>query len=177
MPATINCANYVYFEALKDLQQLQCMEAITVFMDELLNLHRGQAMDIYWRDNVVCPTEEQYMEMVQNSTYNFHNFCLVICYLETGGLFRLAVGLMQSKSENKANFSPLVNKLASLFQILDDYLNIIITIQYEYVLVQYSVILVYKITYPYPCKVLHWRRLTCKFSKSYYRYSFCVLKN
>lgn len=85
------------------------MEAINVYMDELLNLHRGQAMDIYWRDNVVCPTADEYLEMVQN---------------KTGGLFRLAVGLMQSKSENKSDFSPLVNKLASLFQILDDYLNL-----------------------------------------------------
>lgn len=109
IPATINSANYVYFEALKDCQQLN-MQAVTVYMDELLHLHRGQAMDIFWRDNVVCPTEEQYLDMVQQ---------------KTGGLFRLAIGLMQSASTVKdINFVPLVNKLAVLFQILDDYLNL-----------------------------------------------------
>lgn len=109
VPATINSANYIYFEALNDCRLLQNVDSIRVFMDEMLNLHRGQAMDIHWRDNVSCPTEEEYIQMTMD---------------KTGGLFRLSVGLMQSLSTNKeADFTPLVNKLAALFQILDDYLN------------------------------------------------------
>lgn len=108
-PATINSANYMYFEALKDTQMLQNTAAIQVFMDEMLNLHRGQAMDIHWRDNVECPSEEEYIQMVMD---------------KTGGLFRLSVGLMQALSSNQTtDFTTLVNKLAALFQILDDYLN------------------------------------------------------
>jgi geranylgeranyl diphosphate synthase type 3 len=86
VPATINSANYVYFEALKDTQQLQSTLATAVFVDELLNLHKGQAMDIHWRDNSICPSEEDYLEMVKN---------------KTGGLFRLSVGIMQAVSDNK----------------------------------------------------------------------------
>ena len=35
--------------------------------EQLLELHRGQGKDIYWRDSYICPTEEEYMEMVRQS--------------------------------------------------------------------------------------------------------------
>uniref|UniRef100_A0A0L8H6W2 Uncharacterized protein n=1 Tax=Octopus bimaculoides TaxID=37653 RepID=A0A0L8H6W2_OCTBM len=36
----------------------------------MLELHRGQGMDIYWRDAVHCPTEEEYKAMYEkNKTY------------------------------------------------------------------------------------------------------------
>ena len=51
-----------------------------VFVDELLNLHKGQVggvflqcflteqgMDIYWRDNLQCPSEEEYKQMISDS--------------------------------------------------------------------------------------------------------------
>lgn len=40
-------------------------------------------MDLHWRDTLMCPTEEQYIGMVLD---------------KTGGLFRLAVKLMQLES-------------------------------------------------------------------------------
>ena len=57
---------------------------IEIFTEELLNLHRGQGMDLYWRDSLTCPSEADYLEMVGN---------------KTGGLFRLAIKLMQAESE------------------------------------------------------------------------------
>lgn len=42
-------------------------EATSVFLEELLNLHRGQGYDIYWRDNNTCPTEDEYKQMVLDS--------------------------------------------------------------------------------------------------------------
>jgi geranylgeranyl diphosphate synthase type 3 len=82
---TINSANYVYFCALQEVQKLKNPKAITIFTEELLNLHRGQGMDLYWRDSLTCPTEEDYLEMVGN---------------KTGGLFRLAIKLMQAESKS-----------------------------------------------------------------------------
>ena len=79
--STINCSNYVYFLALELCQQLESPQATGVFVAELLNLHRGQGRDILWRDSFACPTEEEYRDMVMD---------------KTGGLFRLAVGLMQT---------------------------------------------------------------------------------
>jgi geranylgeranyl diphosphate synthase type 3 len=86
-------------------------EAMEIFTTELLNLHRGQGMDLYWRDTLTCPTEDDYLEMVQN---------------KTGGLFRLAVKLMQAESPEKGRIDcvPLVNLMGLVFQICDDYLNL-----------------------------------------------------
>jgi geranylgeranyl diphosphate synthase type 3 len=82
---TINSANYVYFCALQELQKLKNPKTITIYTEELLNLHRGQGMDLFWRDTLTCPSEDDYLEMVGN---------------KTGGLFRLAVKLMQAESKN-----------------------------------------------------------------------------
>ena len=45
---------------------------------------------------------------------------------KTGGLFRLAVGLMQAfaTSNSDTDFTPLVDNLALYFQIRDDYINL-----------------------------------------------------
>eukprot|EP00697_Spironema_sp_BW2_P014913 gnl/Spiro4/5568_TR2829_c0_g1_i1.p1 gnl/Spiro4/5568_TR2829_c0_g1~~gnl/Spiro4/5568_TR2829_c0_g1_i1.p1 ORF type:complete len:349 (+),score=66.72 gnl/Spiro4/5568_TR2829_c0_g1_i1:49-1047(+) len=109
IPSTINTANYVYFLALEECMSLNSLPAVKVFTEELLCLHRGQGLDIYWRDNNVCPSEEQYRSMVLD---------------KTGGLFRLAVKLMQLFSENKRSLERLVDNLGLFFQIMDDYLNL-----------------------------------------------------
>ncbi|XP_067671163.1 geranylgeranyl pyrophosphate synthase-like isoform X1 [Haliotis asinina] len=109
IPQTINTANYVYFLALSKLHSLGHPEVNTVFTEQLLELHRGQGMDIYWRDTVLCPTEEDYKTMVIR---------------KTGGLFGLAVRLMQLFSDNKSDFKPLLDVLGLYFQIRDDYANL-----------------------------------------------------
>ena len=35
--------------------------------EELLNLHRGQGLELLWRDSLQCPTEEEYIDVVDNS--------------------------------------------------------------------------------------------------------------
>ncbi|KAG0305864.1 geranylgeranyl pyrophosphate synthetase [Dissophora globulifera] len=64
IPATINCANYVYFMALAELTKIHNSDMISIFTEELLRLHRGQGMDLLWRDSMSCPTEEEYVAMV-----------------------------------------------------------------------------------------------------------------
>jgi geranylgeranyl diphosphate synthase type 3 len=111
VPTVINTANYCYFIALEKCQRLNSPEAMKVFVYELLNLHRGQGHDIMWRDNLQCPSEEEYCEMVLD---------------KTGGLFRLTVGLIQAfatKNES-TDFRPLVNNLGLYFQIRDDLVNL-----------------------------------------------------
>ncbi|CAG8493733.1 439_t:CDS:2, partial [Scutellospora calospora] len=75
VPSTINCANYVYFLALNELTKFDNPEMLKVYTFELLNLHRGQGMEIHWRDTLTCPSEAEFIEMVSN---------------KTGGLLRLA---------------------------------------------------------------------------------------
>ncbi|KAL2795082.1 isoprenoid synthase domain-containing protein [Aspergillus keveii] len=106
---TINSANYVYFLALQEVQKLKSPAAIDIYVQELLNLHRGQGMDLFWRDTLTCPSEDEYLEMVGN---------------KTGGLFRLAVKLMQAESTSGKDCVALVNVMGLVFQICDDYLNL-----------------------------------------------------
>ncbi|ELR04160.1 hypothetical protein GMDG_06588 [Pseudogymnoascus destructans 20631-21] len=119
---TINSANYVYFLALQELFKLDELrdkeggnskprgEAVRIYSEELINLHRGQGMDLYWRDTLTVPTEADYLEMVRN---------------KTGGLFRLAVRLMQAESASTTDFAPLASLIGILYQIRDDYANLL----------------------------------------------------
>ncbi|KAF9736833.1 hypothetical protein PMIN06_012828 [Paraphaeosphaeria minitans] len=115
---TINSANYVYFLALSDLLALQNPALIQIYSQELLNLHRGQGMELHWRDSLTCPSEPAYLEMVDN---------------KTGGLFRLAIKLMQAEStlQTQIDCAPLVSTIGLLFQILDDHLNLSTTSEYQ----------------------------------------------
>ncbi|PWY80852.1 geranylgeranyl diphosphate synthase, partial [Aspergillus sclerotioniger CBS 115572] len=113
-PQTINSANYVYFLALGEVMKLGSEEAVRVYGEEMVCLHRGQGMDLFWRDTYTCPTEAEYLEMTSN---------------KTSALFRLAVRLMQTQSRSPpptptARIILLVNTLGILFQIVDDYRNL-----------------------------------------------------
>lgn len=66
-------------------------------------------MEIYWRDSFTCPSETEYKLMTVR---------------KTGGLFMLAIRLMQLFSENKQDFSKLTAILGLYFQIRDDYCNL-----------------------------------------------------
>ncbi|KAK7604807.1 hypothetical protein V9T40_005993 [Parthenolecanium corni] len=107
--STINSANYVMFIGLEKVLTLKHNEAISVYSEQLLELHRGQGMEIYWRDNFSCPSEEEYKTMVIR---------------KTGGLFMLAIRLMQLFSDNKSNFKKLTELLGLYLQIRDDYCNL-----------------------------------------------------
>ncbi|XP_025832654.1 geranylgeranyl pyrophosphate synthase [Agrilus planipennis] len=109
VPSTINAANYVLFIALEKVIELNHPEATNVYTEQLIELHRGQGMEIYWRDNFTCPSEEEYHQMTKR---------------KTGGLFMLAIRLMQLFSHNKEDFTKLAGILGLYFQIKDDYLNL-----------------------------------------------------
>ncbi|KAI8371117.1 geranylgeranyl pyrophosphate synthase [Blakeslea trispora] len=108
-PQTINCANYVYFLALKEIAKLNKPNMITIYTDELINLHRGQGMELFWRDTLTCPTEKEFLDMVND---------------KTGGLLRLAVKLMQEASQSGTDYTGLVSKIGIHFQVRDDYMNL-----------------------------------------------------
>ncbi|KAI4219896.1 MAG: hypothetical protein L6R36_008005 [Xanthoria steineri] len=108
---TINSANHAYFLAQKELLGLGEVSGamINIFNEELVNLHRGQGMDIFWRETATTPTEDEYLLMISN---------------KTGGLFRLGIRLMQAVSTSQMDLVPLANLLGLMFQIQDDYSNL-----------------------------------------------------
>ncbi|KAF8328244.1 isoprenoid synthase domain-containing protein [Cantharellus anzutake] len=123
VPLTINSANYVYFLAFQELFKLKVIlkedadllpskqiESIDQMVtEELLNLHRGQGLDVFWRDSLTCPTEEEYIQMVNG---------------KTGGLLRIGIKLLMLSSKSEVDYVPLVNLIGIYFQIRDDYMNL-----------------------------------------------------
>jgi len=123
-----------------------CFQAMTICIEDILELHRGQGMDIFWRDNFTCPSEADYKIMTIRSNIICIVMCNIICnimctfiprgihmyvykgniniFAETGGLFNLAVRLMKLFSTYEADFSSLIATLGLYFQIRDDYCNL-----------------------------------------------------
>uniref|UniRef100_A0A1I7WEZ2 ATP-dependent RNA helicase n=1 Tax=Heterorhabditis bacteriophora TaxID=37862 RepID=A0A1I7WEZ2_HETBA len=132
-PRTINTANYVYFIALEKCSCLGHPDAIRIFTEQMLELHRGQGKELFWRDTVTCPEEAQYEQMVVQSKYYFYDLGAFLSSVipsyhhvmpETGGLFFIAVRLMELFSKKEYDFSRLLKHMSLFFQIRDDYLNL-----------------------------------------------------
>jgi geranylgeranyl diphosphate synthase type 3 len=66
-------------------------------------------MEIHWRDNFLCPTEDEYHLMISR---------------KTGALFDLPVRLMQLFSHCEENFISLTNLLGCYKQIHNDYIDL-----------------------------------------------------
>lgn len=123
--SSINSANYVYFlsldKILKTFPSDKVPQAVEIFTEQLLELHRGQGMDIYWRDSFSCPSEQEYLNMIKR---------------KTGGLFGLGVRLMRLFSKNEGDdrhYGKLIELMGCYFQIRDDYANLkSATVSFEY---------------------------------------------
>lgn len=134
-PLTINCGNSMYFLALQrattnlpqiyhdhiepDINMIEMSGKIsTILVDEMLNLHHGQGLDIYWRDS--------FTDIIENDNLPTYNQYLKMVMDKTGGLFRLSIKLLElfSQSFDKPSNIPLANLLGIVYQIRDDYLNL-----------------------------------------------------
>ncbi|KAJ7176600.1 isoprenoid synthase domain-containing protein [Mycena filopes] len=118
IPQTINTANYVYFLAYQELLTLSPpgstpsqTELISIITSELISLHRGQGLELLWRDSLTCPSEDQYVNMVND---------------KTGGLLRIGIKLLMACGTTNLDidYVPLVNLIGVFFQIRDDYMNL-----------------------------------------------------
>ncbi|KAJ7489444.1 isoprenoid synthase domain-containing protein [Mycena latifolia] len=118
IPQTINTANYVYFLAYQELLALSGdgsgpspTELISIITSELISLHRGQGLELLWRDSLICPSEDEYVDMVNN---------------KTGGLLRIGIKLLMALGTTNLDidYIPLVNLIGVFFQIRDDYMNL-----------------------------------------------------
>ncbi|KAE9410226.1 terpenoid synthase [Gymnopus androsaceus JB14] len=114
VPQTVNAASYVVIQVYKDAMDLQgLMEGTPKKSEnkELMNAHRGQGMDILWRDHIQCPTEDDYIDMIKN---------------KTASLFRILIKLMMACSTERtdANYISLIDLIGVMYQIRDDYSNL-----------------------------------------------------
>ncbi|XP_038221339.1 geranylgeranyl pyrophosphate synthase-like isoform X2 [Zerene cesonia] len=108
VPMTMNASVHVIMLAMKRCGKYH-PKGIEIINEQSLELVRGQGKEIYWRDMFVCPTEEEYMEMLRQ---------------KTGEMFNLAARLMQLWSSNTKDYRAFGRKLGMYFQLRDDYCNI-----------------------------------------------------
>ncbi|CDO95141.1 unnamed protein product [Kluyveromyces dobzhanskii CBS 2104] len=111
---TLNSAQGAVYTSILNLLQKEHEASLpSIINEELIRLHAGQGLDIYWRDDGIVPSVAEYYEMSKN---------------KTGGLFRLMVRLLKALSQNERSreydLLPLANAAGILYQIRDDYLNL-----------------------------------------------------
>lgn len=73
--------------------------------EELIRLHRGQGLDIYWRDAYKCPTEEEYVDMALGSqcVNLISDFTAHFRMLEASGVLRASVRIMMTCATTNTN--------------------------------------------------------------------------
>ena len=65
---TINSAGYLVLDALKRVQMLGDPECLNIVIDQVRDLYVGQTFDVYWTRSGHCPSEKNYLEMVDKKT-------------------------------------------------------------------------------------------------------------
>ena len=107
---SINSANFMFVRAVQQVAQNLSPAALTAVLEELEGLYLGQSWDLYWKHNLACPSEAEYVNMVDH---------------KTGGMFRMLLRLMHAESEetSQLDFHVLTLLFGRFFQIRDDYMN------------------------------------------------------
>ncbi|KAK8091906.1 Ophiobolin F synthase [Apiospora hydei] len=80
---SINSATFMFVRAVGQVAHGLSPAALTAVLEELEGLYLGQSWDLYWKHNLVCPSEAEYVNMVDH---------------KTGGMFRMLLRMLQAES-------------------------------------------------------------------------------
>jgi len=119
----LNAGNYMYFTVNQRVLRLTAAyggdvaEAAQIFLDEMVQLHQGQGIEIYWRTKREKPSVREYLKMVEQ---------------KTGGLIRLGVRLLSlhpsaQTPTHKSTIAGLIKygeQLGVYYQIRDDLVSL-----------------------------------------------------
>jgi octaprenyl-diphosphate synthase len=115
----LNAASWLYFQAASCIRNAELSVTLenrlyALYMEDIKNLHLGQAMDISWhKNNTVLPSTGEYMTMIR---------------LKTGTLASLAVktGLYTGGADEPTieRAGKIAADIGAAFQILDDVTNL-----------------------------------------------------
>ena len=105
---TIDSAGYLVLDALKQVQMLGDPQCLNTVIDQVRDLYVGQTFDVYWTRSGHCPSEKEYLEMVEK---------------KTGGLSQLPAKLLQCLSDNRngAQIEQMISLFGRFIQSRDDY--------------------------------------------------------
>ncbi|KAL8684005.1 MAG: hypothetical protein Q9186_000035 [Xanthomendoza sp. 1 TL-2023] len=112
---TINSASYVQVRAFAEAAKLSHPDAVSIFCEELENLYIGQSLDLRWKFQIHCPSEKEYLEMVDGSEGPFLLQKSSICACSE---------LNFVKRRHETELEPFIKALGRYFQIRDDFQNI-----------------------------------------------------
>ena len=108
---SINSATYMFVEAVQRVNKLNNPNMMHVLLEELENLFVGQSWDLNWKFSMICPSEAEYLAMVDR---------------KTGAMFGMLLRLMQAASLETAVYDlrPLAHIMGRWYQVRDDYMNL-----------------------------------------------------
>ncbi|KAL2840668.1 isoprenoid synthase domain-containing protein [Aspergillus pseudoustus] len=109
---TVNSATYLYVKGARRLKGVRRAEKCgDIFLDELETLAFGQALELQWKYQKICPSTKEYLVMIDN---------------KTGGFFRLILRLLEIETESEPDpvLMHLFTLLGRYYQIRDDYMNL-----------------------------------------------------
>ena len=94
--STISAGLCVFFKSIQMVLSFNHPDCIKLYIEMLWELSRAQATEIYWRDNHTCPSEEEYLDMVNRSKYRVRAMCricwtcVLLKYLGMCGVYQSA---------------------------------------------------------------------------------------
>lgn len=108
---SINSSTYLFVRAMQMVSDNFEHAVQQSFLEILQRMHIGQSYDLHWRFHLVCPTEDEYFEMVDQ---------------KTGCMFDMLLLLMGAKSRHvkEQSFASFVRIFGRYFQVRDDYMNL-----------------------------------------------------
>lgn len=80
--------NRVVMKRMTNQSEISPQRNIYLVTEQMLELHRGQGKELFWRDTVTCPTEAEYEEMVVQSTWSKHSVMPSLHSIEIHFYFR-----------------------------------------------------------------------------------------
>lgn len=98
----------------EQIKQLVSYKGLQIALKNAYLAHLGQALDIYWANKKIIPSEEEYYYMINAKTGLGFTSCLDLFY-------NLTTNISQ---EEYIKFNDLLTKFSQFFQIRDDYINL-----------------------------------------------------
>lgn len=110
VPNTINASFYALFQTLEKMENNYPIPVTNIVLKEIVNLHKGQGLDIVWNETQYIPTIDEYIKMIDLKTTSLFRIVYTLCY-NLGNI------------KEKKNYSELIYLMGNFFQIRDDYVN------------------------------------------------------